>query len=63
MINLDEHTQDILNRLKAILEDDLSDDEIAARIKKDFTEEEQAIVTDLILGDLEEEESERYFPE
>lgn len=63
MKNTNDSTQAILERFHALVDQNLSEEEIEARIKTEFTEEEQQIVTDLILGEIEMEESNHYFPD
>jgi hypothetical protein len=58
-----DRTQSIMERLQALLEADLTDEELELRLKSDFTEEEQSMVTDLIMGEIEISESDRYFPD
>jgi hypothetical protein len=54
---------EILQRFQAILEADLSEQEIETRLKTTFTEEEQQILTDTILGAIVASEGERHLNE
>lgn len=53
---------DILERFQTLINENLNEDEIEARIKTDFTEEEQKIISETFLSLLESEETERHFP-
>jgi hypothetical protein len=58
-----DRTQSIMERLQALLNADLTDEELELRLQSDFTEEEQSMVTDLIMGEIQMTESDRYFPD
>ncbi|MBW4421591.1 MAG: hypothetical protein KME13_20600 [Myxacorys californica WJT36-NPBG1] len=53
---------DILQRFQTLIDEDLSDDEIETRLKTDFTEEEQKIISETFLSLIEAGETERHFP-
>lgn len=53
---------DILERFQTLIDENLSEDEIEARLKTDFTEEEQRIISETYLSLLETGETERHFP-
>lgn len=53
---------DILERFQTLLNENLSEDEIEARLKTDFTEEDQKIISETFLSLLEAGETERHFP-
>lgn len=53
---------DILERFQTLINENLSEDEIEARLKTDFTEEEQKIISETFLSLLEAGEAERHFP-
>lgn len=56
-------TDTILQRFQALIEEDLTEEEIEARIKTDFSEEEQTLITDTILGAIVSSEGERHLGE
>lgn len=60
MNSTDELINTILQRFQALIDEDLSDEEIEARIKTDFSEEEQKLITDTILGAIVSSEGERH---
>lgn len=53
---------DILQRFQTLIDEDLSEDEIETRLKTDFTEEEQKIISETFLSLIEAGETERHFP-
>ncbi|MBW4538605.1 MAG: hypothetical protein KME43_05595 [Myxacorys chilensis ATA2-1-KO14] len=53
---------DILQRFQTLIDEDLSDNEIETRLKTDFTEEEQKIISETFLSLIEAGETERHFP-
>lgn len=63
MNSTDELIDTILQRFQALIDEDLSDKEIEARIKTDFSEEEQKLITDTILGAIVSSEGERHLGE
>lgn len=63
MNSTDELIDTILQRFQALIDEDLSEEEIEARIKTDFSEEEQKLITDTILGAIVSSEGDRHLGE
>lgn len=55
--------EEILQRFQALIDADLSEAEIEARLKTDFTDEEQSLLTDTILGAIVSSEGDRHLNE
>ncbi|MBW4523581.1 MAG: hypothetical protein KME18_00080 [Phormidium tanganyikae FI6-MK23] len=52
----------ILQRFQALIDENLSEDEIETQIKMNFTEEEQKVISEAFLSLIQADETERYFP-
>jgi hypothetical protein len=52
----------ILQRFQALVDENLSEEEIATQIKMNFTEEEQTVISEAFLSLIQDNETERYFP-
>jgi hypothetical protein len=63
MNSTDDLTNRILQRFQTLIEEDLTEEEIEARIKTDFSEEEQKLLTETILGAIVSSEGERHLGE